>query len=182
MLTLLERYATLHIGDIADIESAVRQLLHPRLPSVVAWSLPRMAAILLACSYMDATTAQRFHGTKAAVCLLATFRAVAPWDDTHQRTKSAAVWLLGWQLDRCCVVLWHVVIYFCYKWEFAFSVVEVLLVMFALCSGKNRILKNHSLDSPRGKEISESEGVEGKTIPAGVCPIRLTLSDHRLMR
>ena len=112
MLTLLERYATLHIGDIADIESAVRQLLHPRLPSVVAWSLPRMTAILLACSYMDATTAQRLHGTKAAVCLLATFRAVALGNDTHQRTKSAAVWLLGWQLDGCCVVLWHVVILF----------------------------------------------------------------------
>lgn len=57
-----------------------------------------------------------------------------------------------------------------------------IFLRFANLLGKSIPPESYPLDSPRGKEISESEGVEGKTIPAGVCPIRLTLSDHRLIR
>ena len=57
-----------------------------------------------------------------------------------------------------------------------------IFLRFANLREKSTLPKNHSINSRRGKEISESDGVEGKTIPAGVNPICLTLSLHRLMR
>ena len=103
---LLIGHTALDIGNAADIEGALWKE-HPRLPLVVTGSVPRMTAILLTCSDVDAATAEGFHRTEAAVCLFAPFRSVRFWDYTYERTGRAAVGLLCRELNRCHVVLGH---------------------------------------------------------------------------
>ena len=105
---LLEGHTALDVGDGADVERAFGEQ-HPRLPLGVAWTVPRVAAVFLACSDVDAATAEGLHRTETAVCLFRAFRTVRFRDDADERTERTAVRLLGWQLNRCRVVLGHIV-------------------------------------------------------------------------
>ena len=105
----------LFVGDAAlDVRNAVHMdgalwEEHPRLPFVVAGSVPRVPAVLLAGTDIDTSSAEGFHRAEAAVRLLRAFRAVHFRDDTHERAGRAAIRLLSRQLNRCHVVLWHIV-------------------------------------------------------------------------
>ena len=57
---LLEGHTALDVGDGADVERAFREQ-HPRLPLGVAGTVPRVAAIFLACTDVDAATAEGFQ-------------------------------------------------------------------------------------------------------------------------
>ena len=107
LAALLEWHTALDVGDGADVERAFREQ-HPRLPLGVAGTVPRVAAVFLTCSYIDAATAEGFHRTEAAVCLFRAFRTVRLWDDADERTERTAVRLLCRQLNRCRVVLGHI--------------------------------------------------------------------------
>ena len=105
---LLEGHTALNICNAADVERALREE-HPRLPLGVAWAVPRVAAVFLACTDIDAATAEGLHRTEATVCLFRAFRTVRLGDDADERTERTAVRLLCRQLDRCRVVLGHIV-------------------------------------------------------------------------
>ena len=105
---LLEGHTALDVGDGADVERAFREE-HPRLPLGVAGTVPRVAAVFLTCTDIDAATAEGFHRTEAAVCLFRAFGSVRFRDDADERTERTAVRLLGRQLNRCRVVLGHIV-------------------------------------------------------------------------
>ena len=108
LAALLIGHTALDVGDGADVERAFREE-HPRLPLGVAGTVPRVAAVFLACSDVDAATAEGFHRTEAAVCLFRAFRTVRLGDDADERTERTAVRLLCRQLNRCRVVLGHIV-------------------------------------------------------------------------
>ena len=103
---LLEGHTALDVGDAVHMDGSLGEE-HPRLPLVVAWAVPRMAAVFLAGTDIDTSSAEGFHRAEAAVRLLASFRSAHFRDDTHERTGRAAVRLLCRQLNRCHVVLWH---------------------------------------------------------------------------
>ena len=103
---LLEGHTALDVGDGADVERAFREE-HPRLPLRIARAVPRVAAVFLTCTDVDAATAEGFHRAEAAVCLFRAFRTVRLGDNPDERTERTAVRLLGWQLNRCRVVLGH---------------------------------------------------------------------------
>ena len=105
---LLIGHTALDVGDGADVERALREQ-HPRLPLGVAGTVPRVAAVFLACTDIDAATAEGFHRTEAAVCLFRAFRTVRLGDDADERACRTAVRLLCRQLNRCRVVLGHIV-------------------------------------------------------------------------
>ena len=108
LAALLIGHTALDVGDGADVERTFREQ-HPRLPLGVAGTVPRVAAVFLACTDIDAATAEGFHRTEAAVCLFRAFRTVRLGDDADERTERTAVRLLGWQLNRCRVMFWHIV-------------------------------------------------------------------------
>ena len=103
---LLEGHTALDVGDGADVERAFGEE-HPRLPLRIARAVPRVAAVFLTRTNIDAATAEGFHRTEAAVCLFRAFGSVRFRDDPHERTGRAAVRLLCRQLNRCRVVLGH---------------------------------------------------------------------------
>ena len=103
---LLEGHTALDVGDGADVERAFREE-HPRLPLGIARAVPRVAAVFLAGTDIDAATAEGFHRAEAAVCLFRAFRTVRLGDNADERTERTAVRLLCRQLDRCRVVLGH---------------------------------------------------------------------------
>ena len=105
---LLEGHTALDVGDGADVERAFREQ-HPRLPLRIARAVPRVAAVFLTRTDVDAATAECFHRTEAAVCLFRAFRTVRLGDDADERTERTAVRLLCRQLNRCRVVLGHIV-------------------------------------------------------------------------
>ena len=105
---LLEGHTALDVGDGADVARALGEQ-HPRLPLGVAGTVPRVAAVFLRCTDIDAATAEGFHRTEAAVCLFRAFGSVRLGDDADERTERTAVRLLCRQLDRCRVVLGHIV-------------------------------------------------------------------------
>ena len=102
-------YAALDVRNAVHMDGALWEE-HPRLPLVIAGSVPRMAAVLLAGTDLDATSAEGFPRAEAAVRLLRAFRSVHFRDDTHERACRAAVRLLRRQLNRCHVVLWHIIL------------------------------------------------------------------------
>ena len=99
-------HAALYVRNAVHMDGALWEE-HPRLPFVVAWAVPRVAAVLLAGTDIDTSSAEGFHRAEAAVRFLRAFRSVHFRDDTHKRAGSAAVRLLRRQLNRCHVVLWH---------------------------------------------------------------------------
>ena len=103
---LLEGHTALDVGDGADVERAFGEE-HPRLPLGVAGAVPRVAAVFLRRTDIDAATAEGFHRTEAAVCLFRAFRTVRLGDDPDERTERTAVRLLCRKLDRCVVLFWH---------------------------------------------------------------------------
>ena len=105
---LLEGHTALDVGDGADVERALREQ-HPRLPLGVAGRVPRVAAVFLRRTDIDAATAEGFHRTEAAVCLFRAFGSVRLGDNPDERTERTAVRLLCRQLNRCRVVLGHIV-------------------------------------------------------------------------
>ena len=105
---LLEGHTALDVGDGADVERAFREQ-HPRLPLGVARTVPRMAAVFLRRTDIDAATAEGLHRTEAAVCLFRAFRTVRLGDDADERAGRTAVRLLCRQVNRCRVVLGHIV-------------------------------------------------------------------------
>ena len=105
---LLEWHTALDVGDGADVERAFREQ-HPRLPLRIARAVPRVAAVFLTRTDIDAATAEGFHRAEAAVCLFRAFGSVRFRDDADERTERTAVRLLCRQLDRCRVVLGHIV-------------------------------------------------------------------------
>ena len=111
---LLEGHTALDVGDAADVERAFREQ-HPRLPLGVAWTVPRMAAVFLTRTDVDAATAEGLHRTEAAVCLFRAFGSVRFRDDAVERTGRTAVRLLCRQLDCCCVVFGHIVCFLVVK-------------------------------------------------------------------
>ena len=100
-------YAALDVRNAVHIDCALWEE-HPRLPFVVAGTVPRVAAVLLAGTDIDTSSAEGFHRAEAAVRLLRALRSVHFRDDTHKRACRAAVRLLRRQLNRCHVVLWHI--------------------------------------------------------------------------
>ena len=106
LAALLIGHTALDVGDGADVERALREQ-HPRLPLRIARAVPRMAAVFLACTDVDAATAEGLHRTEAAVCLFRAFGSVRLGDDADERAGRTAVRLLCRQLDRCRVVLGH---------------------------------------------------------------------------
>ena len=98
--------AALYVGNAVHMDGALWEE-HPRLPLVVAGSVPRVAAVLLARTDIDASSTEGFHRAETAVRLLASLRSAHFGDDTHERAGRAAVRLLRRQLNRCHVVLWH---------------------------------------------------------------------------
>ena len=100
-------YAALDVRNAVHMDGALREE-HPRLPLLVAWAVPRVAAVLLARTDIDTSSAESFHRAEAAVRLLRAFRSVHFRDNTNQRACRAAVRLLRRQLNRCHVVLWHI--------------------------------------------------------------------------
>ena len=105
---LLEGHTALDVGDGADVERAFREQ-HPRLPLRIARAVPRVAAVFLRCTDVDAATAEGFHRAETTVCLFRAFRTVRLGDDADERTERTAVRLLCRQLNRCRVVLGHIV-------------------------------------------------------------------------
>ena len=105
---LLIGHTALDVGDGADVERAFREQ-HPRLPLGVAGTVPRVAAVFLTCTDIDAATAEGLHRTEAAVCLFRAFGSVRFRDDADERTERTAVRLLCRQLNRCRVMFWHIV-------------------------------------------------------------------------
>ena len=99
-------YAALDVRNTVHMDGALGEE-HPRLPFIVAGSVPRVAAVLLARTDIDASSTEGFHRAEAAVRFLAPFGSVHFRDDTHERAGRAAVRLLRRQLNRCHVVLWH---------------------------------------------------------------------------
>ena len=106
---LLEGHTALDVGDGADVERAFREE-HPRLPLGVAGTVPRVAAVFLTRTDIDAATAEGFHRAEAAVCLFRAFGSVRFRDDADERTERTAVRLLCRQLNRCRVVLGHIIL------------------------------------------------------------------------
>ena len=103
---LLIGHTALDVGDGADVERAFREE-HPRLPLGVAGTVPRVAAVFLAGTDVDAATAESLHRTEAAMRLFRAFRTVRLGDDPDERTERTAVRLLGRQLNRCRVMFGH---------------------------------------------------------------------------
>ena len=103
---LLEGHTALDVGDGADVERAFREQ-HPRLPLGVAGTVPRMAAVFLTCTDVDAATAEGFHRAETTMCLFRAFGSVRLGDDADERAGRTAVRLLCRQLDRCRVVFGH---------------------------------------------------------------------------
>ena len=98
--------AALYVRNAVHMDGALWEE-HPRLPFVVAGSVPRVPAVLLARTDIDTSSAECFHRAEAAVRLLRALRSVHFRYDTHKRAGRAAVRLLRRQLNRCHVVLWH---------------------------------------------------------------------------
>ena len=108
LAALLIRHTALDVGDGADVERAFREQ-HPRLPLRIARAVPRVAAVFLRRTDVDAATAEGLHRAEAAVCLFRAFGSVRFGDDADERTERTAVRLLCRQLNRCRVVLGHIV-------------------------------------------------------------------------
>ena len=105
---LLEGHTALDVGDGADVERAFREQ-HPRLRLGVAGTVPRVAAVFLRCTDIDAATAEGLHRAETTVCLFRAFGSVRFRDDADERTERTAVRLLCRQHDWGCVVLGHIV-------------------------------------------------------------------------
>ena len=98
--------AALDVRNTVHMDGALWEE-HPRLPFIIAWAVPRVAAVLLACTDIDTSPAEGFHRAEAAVCLLAPLWSVHFRDNPNERTGRAAVRLLRRQLNRCHIVFWH---------------------------------------------------------------------------
>ena len=105
---LLEGHTALNIGNAADVERAFREQ-HPRLPLRIARAVPRVAAVFLTRTDIDAATAEGFHRAETTVCLFRAFGSVRLGDNPDERTERTAVRLLCRQLNRCRVMFWHIV-------------------------------------------------------------------------
>ena len=103
---LLEGHTALDVGDGADVERALREQ-HPRLPLRIAGAVPRMAAVFLTRTDIDAATAEGLHRTEATVCLFRAFWSVRFRDDPDERTGRTAVRLLCRQHDWGVILSWH---------------------------------------------------------------------------
>ena len=106
LAALLIGHTALDVGDGADVERAFREE-HPRLPLGVAGTVPRVAAVFLTRTDIDAATAEGFHRTEAAVCLFRAFRTVRLGDNADERTERTAVRLLCRQHDWGVILSWH---------------------------------------------------------------------------
>jgi hypothetical protein len=83
----------------ADAELSTRQL-HPRIPSVVAWSSQWVVCVAVACPHPCASLRPRFECTATDVCLFGVLRSRnVLGHDAEQRTLRAAVGLLCRQLN-----------------------------------------------------------------------------------